>query len=212
MTIAGIELALKIAFDLASAHLKKAREIRRYDAESCREYLQAAMESMNGLENARVELLSDAKWLETKDDFEKARKILAQKLDLFFDQRTLYPILSDATEGIEHCTQELERNTDGFFGRRLPSGRLRSELITAARWELTALTSYMGELRSAWAKEGMTTPGIYGLMQLQDMLMKASPESIRVYASEELDARRGALDEWRSRVARLGNDLRSAFR
>ena len=211
MPITGFEIAaLKTAWDLATKHLEQADVLRRNDAEACGEYLQAAMEAILGLENARIELLSEAKWLEASDDLAKAKADLQTRLEKFFRERKLLPVLIKAQARIRACADALQQDNNTFFRSRGSAGQRRRELVHAIQQELDNVIAYISRLQSELAN-GLTAPGIYGLMRLQVMLTSASPQVIREHASRELELR-GNIDSEYFRVVGLISDLNLAFR
>lgn len=212
MPITGFEIAaIKTAYDQATGHLSRARALRKNDAEACAAYLQAVMDSILGLENARNELLCEAKWLGSEDDLAKARSALQTRLESFFTGRTLLPKLIEARAGIEACTKALKDSNDSFFGRMAPSGKRRRELVEAIQKELSHVIRYIDQLRSELGDDRLTAPGIYGLMALQSILNYQTVEAISQHASNELK-QRGNLDQELYRVACLINDVKFAFR
>ena len=212
MPVTGLEMkAVDTALQLALKHVERAKASGRADAESCQEYLYAAQEAINGLENARIGLLVEARSVGLGDKPEEDRRALLDRYELFLRQRNFLPLLVDSHAGLERCVAALRHDADTFFVRWGRGARRRGEVIERVALELDQIATYLDELRSE-VDQVITGPGLMELLNIRSCLGYLPLETVRQYADEYLNSERPPLESWRRRVVILINDLRIAFR
>jgi hypothetical protein len=171
----------------------------------------AAQEAMNGLENARIALLVEARSVGLGDKPDEERRQLLKRYELFLRQRNFLPVLVDSKAGLEGCVATLRRDSRTFFGKWGQAAQRRGDVVERVAVELDQVAAYLDELK-AEVDQKITGPGLVELLNLQSLLAQGDLEQVRRLAAEYLDSERPTLESSRRRVVILINDLRIAFR
>jgi hypothetical protein len=214
MPVTGFEIkAVDTALQLAIGHIERAKGFGRADAEACQEYLYAAQDAINGLENARIALLVETRSVGLGEKPEEERRLLLGRYELFLRERKFLPVLVDASAGLERCVAALRDDAKMFLIPWGQAAQRRRDVVERVVLELDEIATYLRELR-AEVDQGISGPGLGELLKLRSSLGQdhLDLEGVRQYAAVCLDSQRPSLDSWRRRVVILINELRIAFR
>jgi len=99
--------------ELAQNHINKAKKFEKDDAESCKNYLEAARIAVIGFEKECDQILVQAE----NCDLNKPEKVenLRLRIDNYLHVDSLRFELNDAVGGLKDCREGLQQNVDKYI-------------------------------------------------------------------------------------------------
>ncbi len=206
--------ALEFAFKVAFGYNKLAKENKDNLLLATRNYLEAALAAIQGLENEYQEIITKTKYCNLADQGQV--QSLKKRIRGYLKVHKLLPELETASIGLEDCKKRLRKESSKTFLRYRVQEE-RETAISNLEKLMDQLNEYLKELEGAGLRhrEAGTGVGIKWLLRIQDHIssrIDVNQQSLGAIVEEaEQDSTNDHLIYYTRRIRTTIHEIQNAF-